>query len=138
MKPSAVTAEAEQDGGRHHRRGRHGGIGGEAIAAALRPQPGADAVRRGQAIDRAPRQHHRIDRLDQIVGVQRIGLPGAGTAAPDVTGGYGAGVGQDDGDAGAHSGVVGLAHLQTRHVGDQVAGAGPGYARTAGCRAGGG
>ena len=87
----------------------------------MRAQPCRHAIGSGQPIDRAAGQHHRIHRVHQIPGIERVGLARAGTAAAHIGGAGGAAFGQDHGDAGAHFGVVGLAHGEARHIGDQIA-----------------
>ena len=102
---------------------RHAGGRAQRVASALLPQPGRDAIRRRQAVNRAAAERQRIDGLYQIVFTQRVGFPGGGAAAAYVHGGDRRAVRQDNRCAGTHPAVLCRADLQARHIGNQVAGA---------------
>ncbi len=119
----AAVGQIVQAGGGHDRGDRHAGCWAQCVAFTLLPQPGCDAIRRRQTVNRTAAERQRIDGLYQIVLTERVGFPGGGAAAAHVHGGNRRAVRQDHRRAGAHSAVLRHADLQAGHIGNQVAGA---------------
>ena len=65
---------------------------------------------------------HGVHALDQIGGVQQIGLARAGRGTAHVDAAYGAGLGQNGGATGRAARVSEMANLDTLHQGDRAAG----------------
>src|SRR5438552_3083464 len=72
--------------------------------------------------------------LDQILGIKSWRLAGAGTAAPNISGGRHGLFGDNDGRAGQDVEVLGVANLKARDVGDEIARTGNDHPSIAGLR----
>ena len=130
-RPSAASGRARQSPPRpRSKRAAAGttgydlrGVGADPEAAAPLLQPGGDTGRGVKAEGAAAGQHDRLDALDEVARVERVGLPGAGAAAAYVDGRDGTALGcQDDGGAGqaAAAGALGVADPEAEDVGQGV------------------
>lgn len=120
--PVAAPAQVEQGRGRYDRDDL-GGVRADPEAPALVLQPGGDTGRGVKTEGAAAGQHQRLDTLDEVARVQRVGLPGAGAATPYVDGrDRAAHGGQDDGGAGQVpvTDALGVADPEAEDVGEGV------------------
>ncbi|GAA3058910.1 hypothetical protein GCM10020000_47220 [Streptomyces olivoverticillatus] len=123
--PVAAAAEVEEGGGGYDRHDL-GRVRADPEAAARVLQPGHDAGGGVQAEGAAAGEDDGFHALDQIAGVEGIGLAGARAAAAHVHGGGGAaGVREDHGGAGQGPlpGQLRMPDAQTADVGERVQGA---------------
>ena len=127
LRPALVAAvgEVEEDRRRHdrHRRARRGGRARAPGAGPPRPS------RRVEPEGRAAREHQRVDRADQPPRRQQVGLARPRRPAAHVDPRDERRVGGQHRHARLQPRVGGVADLQPRHVGDQVAPPRPHHSR---------
>ncbi len=93
------------------------GSGADREPAAALGQPGHHAGRRGEPVGAAARQAHRVDALDDVDRVERVGLTRPGPAAAHVDAADRSRRRQDHGRAGEPA-AAGALVVADRHAGD--------------------
>ncbi len=119
--PRPGPPEVEEDRGRDDRHDLTGSWAGRP-ATTLVGERRDDAVRGGQAVGAAARQDDGVDGVDEVAGVEQVGLAGAGPAAAHVDPTGRADGRHDDARPGEPAGLVtgGMADPDARDVGDGV------------------
>ena len=120
--PSFIAAIGEivEDRRRDHRRRRNTRLRNEGKALGLSAHLCGDAVGSGEAIDRAAREHERVNRINQVFRRERIGFARAWPAAPHIRRTHGALIGNDDRDAGAGRLILRAADGDAGDIGEGV------------------
>ena len=116
--------QVEQHSGRHQRQASHANVQPHALFF----EPAHSAGGGLQAPGTAARKHDGVHLLDQVAGVEQIGLARAGRGATHIDTGHGPRTGQHHAAARGAAAFSEMADLDTGHTGDaaHVAGAGRG------------